>query len=51
MKRGCENYLFEDYHWKSGIPIWIPDLVIEEVVLGKVGCELHKSVAETMFRN
>jgi len=25
--------------------------VIEEVVLGKVGCELHKSVAETMFRN
>jgi hypothetical protein len=23
LKEGCENYLFEDYHWKSGIPIWI----------------------------
>jgi hypothetical protein len=26
QKWDCENYLFEDYHWKSGIPIWILDL-------------------------
>jgi hypothetical protein len=23
LKKGCENYLFEDYHLKSGILIWI----------------------------
>jgi hypothetical protein len=22
-KKPCENYLFEDYHLKSDIPIWI----------------------------
>jgi hypothetical protein len=22
-KQSCENYLFEDYRWKSGITIWI----------------------------
>jgi len=22
-KQDCENYLFEDYYWKSGIPIGI----------------------------
>ena len=22
-KKSCENYLFEDYRWKSGIPIRI----------------------------
>jgi hypothetical protein len=27
MKRGCKNYLFGDYHWKSGIPIWNLDLM------------------------
>jgi hypothetical protein len=23
LKGNCENYLFEDYHLKSGISIWI----------------------------
>jgi hypothetical protein len=27
MKMDCENYLFEDYHWKSGIAIWNLDLM------------------------
>jgi len=22
-KKACENYLFEDYHFKSGMEIWI----------------------------
>jgi len=22
-----EDYLFEDYHWKSGISIWVLDLL------------------------
>jgi len=33
-KMNCENYLFEDYRWKSGIPIWILALMISAYYKG-----------------
>jgi hypothetical protein len=27
FQEDCENYLSEDYHWKSGILIWNRDLM------------------------